>query len=92
MVHYESMHPVNPSDVTKTINLVEQYLNGSYQFSHGDLKSILGTDSESEDNLANVDSRDTENLIDETEEGMGILTSNRLKSKLCAKYLAGQKL
>ena len=66
MVHYESMHPVNPSDVTKTINLVEQYLNGSYQFSHGDLKSILGTDSESEDNLSNVDSRETENLIDET--------------------------
>ena len=30
--HYESMHPVDQQDTLKTIELVEKYLSGNYEF------------------------------------------------------------
>ena len=44
MAHYESLHPVTPSDRDKTSVLVNQYLEGNYRFGRNDIPYLLQTD------------------------------------------------
>ena len=41
LVHFESMHPVSDEDVSATINLAQSYLDGTYEFSHADIPSLI---------------------------------------------------
>ena len=45
MSHYESLHPSKDSDVATTVNLVEQYLTGTYSFGKQDLPFLLNYNS-----------------------------------------------
>ena len=42
--HYESMHPLTLIDIEKTIQLVQEYLEGRYTFGRKDLPILLGID------------------------------------------------
>ena len=42
--HYESLHPVNSSDIQKTCELVEQYLTGNWSFKKADLPILIRID------------------------------------------------
>ena len=44
MYHYESLHPSNDTDTEKTVNLVQQYLEGEYTFKKKDLPFLLTSD------------------------------------------------
>ena len=44
--HYESMHPVTQIDIGKTMQLVQEYLEGNYKFGRHDLHSLLEIESE----------------------------------------------
>ena len=40
--HYESMNPLNHTDIQATVNLVRTYLRGTYRFKRQDLPYVLG--------------------------------------------------
>ena len=44
MYHYESLLPSNDTDTEKTVNLVQQYLEGEYTFKKKDLPFLLTSD------------------------------------------------
>ena len=45
-VHYESLHPANPSDIEKTKHLVNSYIDGSYQFKKNDIQFLISSASD----------------------------------------------
>ena len=42
MVHYESMEPCSIRDIEETVNLVNKYRTGRYQFTRNDIPFLLG--------------------------------------------------
>ena len=44
--HYESIHPCTDKDIKATVNLVREYLGGSYRFGKKDLPFLLGLESD----------------------------------------------
>ena len=42
MVHYESMEPCSIGDIEETVNLVNKYRTGQYQFTRNDIPFLLG--------------------------------------------------
>ena len=40
--HYESLHPCNGVDIERTVNLAEEYMEGSYRYKREDLSYLLG--------------------------------------------------
>ena len=41
LVHFESMHPLSDEDVEASINLAKSYMDGTYKFSHDDIKNLI---------------------------------------------------
>ena len=44
LVHYESLHPKDQTDIEKTIDLVNLYKEGNYQFTHSNLADLVSLD------------------------------------------------
>ena len=68
--HYESMHPVDQQDTLKTIELVEKYLSGNYEFGRRDLPLLLQIDYQSGERGKDLNSDFVEN--DSKDQDVGI--------------------
>ena len=40
-VHYESLHPISDADIRRSMEIVKEYQNGSYHFTHNDLPDLI---------------------------------------------------
>ena len=40
-VHYESLHPIDDADIRRSMEIVTEYKNGTYQFTHNDLPDLI---------------------------------------------------
>ena len=48
-VHYESLHPASEDDIQKTIELINSYISGSYEFKKSDISFLINSASEEDE-------------------------------------------
>ena len=63
--HYESLHPCEEADIQETVNLVNKYLTGRYQFTKSDLPYLLTI--ESTRTITNLGQTQTKVMVEKQE-------------------------